>query len=89
MKQEKPWFGETVDGLVSDLTQAFPRTKSEARSRILSLVAEAERRGREKAFEEVRKAAFKTVAPGLMTLDGEGGTKSVYIMAVPKSFFES
>lgn len=36
------------------------------------IVAEAERRGREKALEEVRKAAIQTVVPLSVTLESEG-----------------
>lgn len=82
MNQEKPWWDDEkynermFDGLM-------------LKTNIAAIVAEAERRGREKALEEVGEAAINTVVPLSVTLEGPAGTETVEIVAIPKSFFKS
>lgn len=84
MKSEKPWWYHEDSYIEEDHDGPVYNEKA-----IVAIVAEAERRGYERAMEEVMAEAGKWPAKGKETIFQDGnGARTVDGYFIPKSFFE-
>ena len=84
MTNEKEWWKDDKYFVVTDMNEHGEVTGEGPN--IEAIVLEAERRGHERAMEEVKAASLGTVA--VVVAPGEETEEWVDALAIPKSFFE-